>query len=57
MTLIQDTRKEQAQRDPDSQECADLECVIAGVTDVVAGLQKNIKALKAPQPEMVTHAQ
>ena len=37
MTLFEDTRQEQAQLDPDSQECAGPEWVMAGFTYAAAG--------------------
>lgn len=46
MTLIEDTRQDQAQLDPDSKEYADLEWVIGAFTDVAEEFQEDIKALK-----------
>ena len=54
--LIEDTRQEQAQLAPDSQEYADLDWVATGFTDMAEVFQEDIKALKASQPDMVTTA-
>ena len=56
MTLFEDTRQVPAQLDPDSQEHAEPEWVIAGFTDVAAELREDLQALKATRPDMVTAA-
>ena len=56
MTLIEDTRQEQAPLDPASKEYADLEWLIGAFTDVAEEFQVDIKALKAAQPALVTAA-
>ena len=56
MTLIEDTRQEQAPLDPASKEYADLEWLIGAFTDVAEEFQADIKALKAAPAELVTAA-
>ena len=56
MTLIEDTRQEQAPLDPDSKEYADLEWLIGAFTDVAEEFQADIKALKATPAELATAA-
>ena len=56
MTLIEDTRQEQAQLDPDSQKYADPEWVNGAFMDVTGELQEDIKALKTSRLDMVTTA-
>lgn len=56
MTLIEDTRQEQAPLDPASKEYADLEWLIGAFTDVAEEFQEDIKALKATPAELVTAA-
>ena len=44
MTLIEDTRQDQVQLDPDSQKYANLEGVIGAFTDVAAERPEDIEA-------------